>query len=284
MSKKKFIGCTIKELPDDLLLSAAHQAIDVMPGNAPAKSRAAGLISVETQKFWGSRASDLTIGFMEQTSVAMRDKVLAVANRWGEFSSARFRWTQTNPIIRISFGPGGYWSYLGTDALSIPANQQTMNLQGFTTRTPESEWLRVVTHEFGHALGCPHEQQRKAILDLLDERKVIAYFKRTQNWNEQTVRNQILIPLEEWSLMGGSSPADQASIMCYSFPGSVTKSGQPILGGNDFSPIDRTYFAKIYPPVVVPPPPPPVGAEPAGIWLVDATGAVISKFRLQPAG
>jgi hypothetical protein len=202
--------------------------------------------------------------------------VITYANRWGEFSKVKFSWTQTDPTIRISFGRGGYYSYLGTDNLSIPRNQHTMNLEGFTTRTPESEWRRVVCHEFGHALGCPHEQQRRDILDLLDERKVIAYFRRTQGWSEQQVRQQILIPLDERSVIG-SPNADVASIMCYSFPGSVTKSGQPIPGGDDFSPADREYFAKVYPPDVQPPPPPD-GKSIASLVAFDSSGKQLSRF------
>ena len=56
----------------------------------------------------------------------------------------------------------GYWSYLGTDVLHIPVDQQTMNLQGFTERTPESEYRRVVRHETGHTMGFPHEHMRRS--------------------------------------------------------------------------------------------------------------------------
>ena len=48
-------------------------------------------------------------------------------------------------------------------------------------------------------------------------------------WSEKEVRAQILTPIEENTLRN-PSPADVASIMCYSFPGSVTKNGQPING------------------------------------------------------
>ena len=58
---------------------------------------------------------------------------------------------------RISRGSEGYWSYLGTDIRLIPRNRPTMNLQGFTMNTSESEYKRVVRHETGHTLGFPHE-------------------------------------------------------------------------------------------------------------------------------
>ncbi len=155
MAKRKLAICREVSLDPSLHEAAAYQAIDVFPGNAPPSPiKDAARIGVFTQKFWGARAKDLTVGFMEPTTEAMRNKVLAYANRWGEFSCARFRWTQTSPIIRISFAqPYNYYSYLGTDNLQIPANTHTMMLGGFTLRTPDSEWERVVIHEFGHCLS-----------------------------------------------------------------------------------------------------------------------------------
>ncbi len=47
--------------------------------------------------------------------------------------------------------PGGSWSYLGTDATSIPLESFTMNL-GFVDRP-------TILHEFGHSLGLIHEHQ-----------------------------------------------------------------------------------------------------------------------------
>lgn len=258
------IACTPMLLDEEALTEAAARAIDLYPPNAP--SPASGItdpkrIGVLAQKFWGKRAENLGVAFMERPSQAMISKVLLFANSWGEFSSANFHYEANiaNAEIRISFGRGGYYSYLGTDCLQIPRNRNTMNLEGFTVNTALSEWNRVVKHEFGHALGCPHEHQRRDIIALLDERKVIEEFQRTQGWSEQMVRDQILTPLEEKQLMPGASPADVISIMTYQFSGRVTKSGQPIPGGMDYSPRDKEYFAKIYPKTIVPPPPPPTG-------------------------
>lgn len=247
-------SCTIKELPKEKHLEAAYCAININPVNAPRSVKPEHIVFL-TQKYWGDRAKDLTFGFMEPTSIEMRNKISLYANKWGEFSKVKIRWTQTDPMCRISFQPGGYWSYLGTDCLTVPKNQQTMNLERFTVRTADSEWERVVPHEMGHFLGCPHEQQRPEILALLDEQKTIRYFRQTQGWDEQEVRDQILNPLIE-PLMG-LSPPDQISIMMYSFPGSITKSGKPIPGGNTISAVDKEYFAKVYPkddtPIVIPP-------------------------------
>ena len=60
-----------------------------------------------------------------------------------------------------------------------------------------------------------------------------------------TVDAQVLTPLEERSIFG--TPADQDSIMCYQLPGSITRDGQPILGGTDINRLDYAFCGRIYP-------------------------------------
>src|SRR6185503_4752008 len=152
----------------------------------------------------------------------------------------------TDPQVRIARVADGYWSYLGTDILHIPRNQPTMNLEGFTMNTPESEYRRVVRHETGHTLGMPHEHMRRELVDRIDAAKAIAFFGRTQGWSEQMVRQQVLTPIEEAKLRG-TAHSDERSIMCYQLPGSITKNGHPILGGIDIDPSDASFAALIYP-------------------------------------
>lgn len=120
-----------------------------------------------------------------------------------------------------------------------------MNLQGFTMNTPESEYKRVVRHETGHTLGCPHEHMRKALVARIDPQKAYDYFWRTQGWDKATVDAQVLTPLSESSLM--ATPPDQTSIMCYQLPGSITRDGKPIIGGKDINATDYAFIGKIYP-------------------------------------
>jgi hypothetical protein len=147
--------------------------------------------------------------------------------------------------VRISRGGGGYWSYLGTDILLVPAHRPTMNLQGFTMNTREGEFARVVRHEAGHTLGCMHEHMRADLVKLIDPAKAYDYFRRTQGWDKATVDAQVLTSLDERSLMG--TPTDQTSIMCYQLPGSITRNGKPILGGLDINASDLAFMGKIYP-------------------------------------
>ena len=121
-----------------------------------------------------------------------------------------------------------------------------MNLDSFSMQTPESEYHRVVRHETGHTLGCPHEHMRKELVKQIDVKKAIQYYQQTQGWDEQTVRLQVLTPIEESSLIG-TAHTDPNSIMCYQIPGIITKSGQPIPGGLDIDKIDYDFMATIYP-------------------------------------
>jgi hypothetical protein len=166
-------------------------------------------------------------------------------NAWTKTACISFVGTNGVGQVRISFGAGGFYSYLGTDILHIPTNRQTMNLQDFTMHTPESEYHRVVRHETGHTLGFPHEHMRAALVARIDREKAYEYFLDTQGWDRATVDAQVLTPLRERSLMG--TPADQDSIMCYQLPGSITKDGHPITGGVDIDPTDYAFAGRIYP-------------------------------------
>jgi hypothetical protein len=202
-------------------------------------------IAVLTSKYWGAKPRKLTVSFMETTPADLRARIISHMNAWTKTGSISFVETSRTGQVRVSRSMDGYWSYLGTDVLLIPKNRQTMNLQGFTMNTPESEYKRVVRHETGHTLGCPHEHMRKALVARIDPQKAYDYFLRTQGWDKATVDAQVLTPLNERSLM--STPPDQTSIMCYQLPGSITRDGRPILGGNDINATDYAFIGKIYP-------------------------------------
>ena len=223
-------------------------------------------IAVVSSKWWGHAGAKLDVAFMEQTPADLKARILEHANAWGEFANVKFTLTgnPNNAHVRITREGNGYWSYLGRDILGINVSQPTMCLQGFTMGMPESEFKRVVRHEFGHTLGCPHEHARPGIVSKLDPQKTIAWGRQVLGWNEQMVRQQILTPLNEASLMG-SPETDEESIMTYQLPASITVDGRPILGGKDFTPTDRKYMATFYPlpnPPPVKPEPPPVKPQP----------------------
>ncbi len=252
------IVCTPKRLPRNRLIAAAQKAVEINPVNRAPVERLASVmkgfmptperIAVLTTKYWGPAGVKLTVGFMDNPPANLRRRILSHMNAWSRTANVKFTETSTDPQVRIAReggADGGYWSYLGTDVLSIPKNEQTMNLEGFTMNTRDSEFYRVVRHETGHTLGCPHEHMRRQLVAKIDPAKAIAYFQRTQGWSPAETRAQVLTPLEDSSLLG-TSDAEGRSIMCYQLPGSITKDGRPIPGGTDITATDYAFMGRIY--------------------------------------
>ena len=251
------IVCSPRMLPKHLLIHAAKEAVRINPLNQARLDRlslvmpefepTAERIAIVTKKYWGTQGVSLTVGFLDNTQADLRSRILLHMNAWGKTANVHFVLTTTDPQVRIARTRGdGYWSYVGTDILQIQPDEPTMNLDSFSMKTPESEFHRVVRHETGHTLGAPHEHMRRELVAKIDTNKAIEYFGRTQGWNPDMVRQQVLTPIEESSLLH-TDHADANSIMCYQIPGEITKSGQPILGGTDIDPTDYQFMGSVYP-------------------------------------
>jgi hypothetical protein len=266
--------CTPKSVPPAHHMEAAWRSVVANPDNLPNLALGFGFghlglaterhvpeaIAMLRGKFWPV-GSKVRVEF-RGGSTEIQDRVMAHANAWAKFANLDFVAVAPGQgQIRVGFDQPGYWSYIGTDALSIPPGEPTLNLQGFDRLDmPESEWHRVVRHEFGHALGALHEQQRPEVVARLDPAKVIAAFQRSQGWSEQEIRDQILTPFDLSATE--HTDEDDRSIMMYFFDGSLTVDGQPIVGGEDIDDRDKLLISQVYPgrwsPDSPPPPPPPV--------------------------
>jgi hypothetical protein len=148
-----------------------------------------------------------------------------------------------------------------------------MNLQGFTLNTPDSEYRRVVFHETGHTMGFPHEHMRKELVERLDVSATINYFRKTQGWSAQEVREQVLTPVPESELIA-TEHADEESIMCYQLPASITKDGKPITGGDVINARDAAFVAKIYPKAIIVTPPVDPSQPRRQVTVTDPDGKV----------
>jgi hypothetical protein len=244
-------------LPRTQWATAYDNACRVNPDNLP-EGVAADVdvnerLALDVTRYWGKQGVKLTVGFIDTPDAELRTRILSHMNAWSATANVTFVFSEVDPQVRIARftadeapGHDGYWSYVGTDVLLIAKDKPTMNLEAFTMQTSESEFHRVVRHEAGHTCGFPHEHMRKQIIERLDPDKVIASFMESQGWSEQEVRDQILTPLEDASILGTTS-ADQTSIMCYQIDGSLTKDGKAIVGGLDINDSDRAFAALVYP-------------------------------------
>jgi hypothetical protein len=252
----ELILCKPKFLPPETHIAAAATAIAENPANRPLAEHlpllvgdfqvTKAFISVLTTKYWGSGRLRLTVSFLDGADAALRKRIVLHMNAWGKTANVQFTQTAGTGDVRIARIADGYWSYMGTDIRHIPASQPTMNLEAFTMNTPESEFHRVVRHETGHTLGCPHEHVRRELVNKIDPAKAYAYFLRTQGWNQAMVNAQVLTPIEETSLLG-TAHADARSIMCYQIPGEITRDGKQIVGGPDIDASDYNFMGRMYP-------------------------------------
>jgi hypothetical protein len=253
--------CRPRYLPRERWAEAAANALRVRPDNVPEGTDLdelalpeRGRLAVNIGKYWGKSGVHLTVKFLDNPSTELRRRLLSHMNAWNKTANVTFVESNTDPQVRVTRmtqetapeGMDGYWSYVGTDILSIPKDEPTMNLDGFTMSTPDSEFIRVLRHEAGHSLGFEHEHMRLELIKRLDRKKVLAHFMATQGWTEQDVMNQVLTPLEEGSLLGTPQP-DPHSIMCYHVEASLTLDGKAIAGGEDIVKSDYDFVAQLYP-------------------------------------
>lgn len=304
MHDPDFIPCTARDyLPEHLRAEAAETAIRINPANRPRFLGLANIfastaqlikptiqhLAVVTTKYWGKQVR-LTVSFVDNPEPELQRKILNYMNAWGKYGDILFTLVPRGGQVRIARSEPAYYSYLGTDILHIPQHQHTMMLGGFTLRTSEREFTRVVKHETGHTLGFPHEHMRPELVNQLDIEKTVRYFQRTQGWSPQETMQQVLTPLNQSSIRG-TPDADQDSIMCYQLPGDITKTGQPIRGGADINAIDAEFVGKLHPlPNQPPPSPPPPGPQAEGqiVFGVDMSKRLISikapdGWRAKPA-
>lgn len=292
------IVCRPKVLHPDLLENADRRARLINPANEAERhtiertpiGRRGGprRIAVVIGRKWPAKGVQLSVSFMDSPKNDLRKRILLHMNAWGQKSNVHFAETSGVGQVRIARldspeDQAGYWSWVGTEILEIDEDQPTMNLEGFTMRTSEAEFKRVVRHEAGHTLGFDHEHMRSDIVKLIDPDKAISFFDKDQGWTPEEVKEQVLTPLAKKSIMG-TKEADPVSIMCYQLPAVIMKNGKPIKGGKDINPRDHAFAASLYPKksrTAKPPPldfddvsqPPPGSVESASPEQPDATTA-----------
>lgn len=198
---------------------------------------------------WPKSGVLLSVQFLDTKSKELRRTILKHMNAWNKTANIKFTETNEAGHVRITRTKGdGHWSWVGTQILEITdPDEPTMNLDGFTMNTPESEFLRVVRHEAGHTLGFDHEHLRGEFVSRIDVEKAIAYYAEPPNeWTPDDTRAQVLTPLEKKSIMG-TTVADPLSIMCYHVPAEITTDGVAIPGGVNINKRDFEFAGKVYP-------------------------------------
>lgn len=233
----------MRDTADDLASQERIDNLRITPlraGNG--RTRAA----VERMKLW-ENGRVLRIRFLDGLP-EVQARVRDIAREWEALANLELRFVDSGASqIRISFAEKDFsWSTIGTDALTVPSTEATMNYGWLEPGTELREYQRVVRHEFGHALGMIHEHQNPAASGRIpwDRPKVYAYYAQ-QGWNRADVDHNIFAVYEEDST--NHSTFDPDSIMQYAVPDSLTVGSYAIGWNTAFSPTDIEFMRRQYP-------------------------------------
>jgi hypothetical protein len=241
---------------------AAELAIKANPKNKPrlpmhllpGVSANPAKISFFVGKQW-ARGKTLKVAFMDG-SPTQQAKVKKVAAEWSQYANVKFSFgSGAAAEVRISFTfqAGASWSAIGTDSLSteaFPKDQPTMNFGWLEDDTDDTEYRRVVIHEFGHAIGAVHEHQVPKGGIKWNLQAVYQYFSGPpNNWSKDEIDFNIVQKYSQTQLNG--TTFDPKSIMLYQFPAefilapaSLRKTGTA--NNTDLSAGDQRFVAVLY--------------------------------------
>lgn len=237
-------------------LSACGQKPAPKRGVADANPRPASSIHLCTEIFRPPKAvaqnaclwrkKSLTVHFLQGDPV-VEQKVEKVVKKWTQYSGVEFTFGDfpQTADIRIAFDPSsGSWSYIGLCQSNLKPTEATMNFGWLTPDTDDSEYQRVVLHEFGHALGLLHEHQHPEADIPWNRPAVYEYYKQTQGWDEAKVNQSVFDKYSEAET--NHTEYDPQSIMEYPIPKELTLNGFEIGWNYDLSEHDKEFIKQLY--------------------------------------
>lgn len=244
--------------------------------NQPGVSTATRAAAMRS-KIWEPTGRTLRVRFLDGEPT-VQQKVIRFAQEWCAYANLQFDFgDHATAEIRISFQLPGSWSFIGTDALGVPALEPTMNFGWLTPGTPNDEVRRVVLHEFGHALGLIHEHQNPAAAIPWNRAAVYDYYGGPpNNWTPAQVEVNLFQTYT--AELTQHSAFDPHSIMLYPIPAEFTEGGFCVGLNQTLSAFDREYIAAWYPF------PQPVSPAPAAAPLpaTEATGGSVAERFIVP--
>jgi len=248
--------CYDRPVPEHLAAKAALLAVQENRHNEPPAlvgRPGAGFAPKSIAAFTGKRWENgrvLQCRFLDGTK-RQKAQTQKYAEVWSQFANVTFQFgTAADAEVRISFvADPGSWSALGTDCLAaeaFPTNEATLNLGWLRDATRESEWQRVVLHEFGHVLSAIHEHSNpKGGIKWNVDAVYKAFSGPPNRWPKPMIDVNIL---QKYSLdQLNATEFDPNSIMLYDFPAALIVGGKATHTNTQLSTGDKTFIAGFYP-------------------------------------
>lgn len=248
--------CAALELPRKLRMQGFLTAIEENERNAPIQEPGDpghSPMALEAERLWRPGRT-LRVGFLDGDP-AVHAKVVEYAKQWQEHANLTLEFVGmitggADAEIRISFAKPGNSSYIGTNNLNISRSKATMNLGSLKPDSKEIAFSRYVLHEFGHALGAIHEHQSPDGGIPWDKPKVYAYYKETQDWDQEETDFNVL--RQHDSDATNYTSFDIESIMLYPVLQDLTVGDFAVGWNKVLSETDKQFIATAYP-LMVPP-------------------------------
>ena len=176
----QFRACVPRSLTRAEAELAARRALELNPANAARSQfvertpvgRRGGTrrIALLIANRWPVTGVKLTVRFLDGPKADLRKSHPAAHERVGKDRerAVRAHHGQRARAHRAPRPSGEHGGLLVVRRHGDPGDQRpgrpTLNLEGFTMKTSESEFKRVVRHEAGHTLGFEHEHMRTGIV------------------------------------------------------------------------------------------------------------------------
>lgn len=174
-------------------------------------------------------------------------KVVRIAKTWEQYCGIVFLFGDwDHPDATIGFKQKGSWSYIGTDSRLIARQgKASMNFGWLDQNSNDSEYQRVVLHEFGHALGLIHEHQNPKGGICWKLKEVYQWYKRTQGWSNADTKTNVIDKYSTDQTNG--TELDPLSIMMYFIPKGLTCDGFHTKENIVLSEQDKYWVGVVYP-------------------------------------
>jgi hypothetical protein len=233
--------CTQKEVPPELEDLATTLAIQENPSNMGQYDAS---MAVATRRIWAP-GRKLRVKILNGHERA-RDRIQHYANVWTKYANIKFEFVEWGEAeIRVNIdGSRQTWSHVGTNNLVVPVNEPTMNFGWLSENTPESEYSKVILHEFGHALGCIHEHQSPTNGIPWNRSAVYTYYERV-GLSPAEVEKNILRKYDQ--NITQYTKFDKYSIMLYPIPRRLTLDGFGTRTNTRLSNTDKLFISLVYP-------------------------------------
>src|SRR5687768_13757777 len=218
-------GLTVKDdsaLGDEVATNERIDNVRITPLRGAGRPRAA----VELMKLL-LNGRTLRVKFLDGNA-AVQTKVQAIAKEWETLSNLKLDFVSSGAAqIRISFAEEGFsWSTVGTDALTVPGDEPTMNYGWLEPDTDLREYQRVVRHE---------RQSRAAVGQIAWDKASVDAYCAQGGWSKADVDVNIFEVYGEDS--ANLTAVDKASIMQYAVADSLPVGSFAIGWNTEFSPV-----------------------------------------------